>query len=140
MNNPKPLHFLILKILGVLLLAVVVTGFVFVFTGFGDLSSNKFMIGGLMTTLGLFGASVCLSVGFSPELAKMRTRSARYIQNENKDELREIATTSAEIASDAVSTVSRAVQDGLRKTVFCKHCGKEIDADSKFCSHCGKML
>ena len=22
--------------------------------------------------------------------------------------------------------------------IFCKHCGKQIDADSKFCSYCGK--
>ena len=140
MKNQKPLHFLILKIVGFLLLTVVITGIGFVFTGFGDFSSNKFMIGGFMVTAGLFGAAVCLFVGFSPELTKMQTKSAKYIQNENREDLREIATTSAEITSDAVSITARAVQKGLRKTVFCKHCGKEIDADSKFCSHCGKAL
>jgi hypothetical protein len=138
--NQKPLHFLILKIVGFLLLAVVITGIGFVFTGFGDFSSNNFMIGGLMVTFGLFGAALCLFVGFSPELSRMQTKSARYIQNENKDDLKEIAATSAEIASDAVSITARAVREGLRDTIFCKHCGKEIDADSKFCSHCGKML
>ena len=136
--NHKPLHFLILKIVGILLLAVVITGFVFVATGFGDFSSNKFMIGGFMVAFGLFGSVSCLMFGFSPELSKMRTKSARYIQNENKDELKEIATTSAEIASDAVSITARAVREGLRDKIFCKYCGKEIDADSKFCSHCGK--
>ena len=140
MKNQKPLHFLILKIVGFLLLAVAITGFGFVFTGFGDFSSNTFMIGGLMVTAGLFGTALCLSIGFSPELAKMHTKSARYIQNENKDELKEIAATSAEIASDAVSITARAVREGLRDKIFCKYCGKEIDADSKFCSHCGKAL
>lgn len=24
--------------------------------------------------------------------------------------------------------------------MYCKHCGKEIDADSRFCKHCGKSL
>ena len=138
--NHKPLHFLILKIVGFLLLAVAITGFGFVVTGFGDFSSSNFMIGGFMVTAGLFGTALRLFVGFSPELAKMHTKSARYIQNENKDDLKEIAATSAEIASDAVSITARAVQNGLRNTIFCKHCGKEIDADSKFCSHCGKML
>ena len=23
--------------------------------------------------------------------------------------------------------------------MYCKHCGKEIDVDSKFCKHCGGM-
>jgi len=23
-------------------------------------------------------------------------------------------------------------------TIYCKHCGKEIDGDSQFCKHCGK--
>ena len=140
MSNPKPLHFLILKIVGFLLLAVAITGFGFVVTGFGDFSSNNFMIGGFMVTAGLFGAAHCLFVGFSPELAKMQTKSARYIQNENKDDLKEIAATSAKIASDAVSITARAVREGLRDKIFCKYCGKEVDADSKFCSHCGKML
>ena len=136
--NQKPMHFLVFKIVGFVFLTVTVVGIAFVLTGFGDFSSNKFMIGGLMTTFGLFGAVSSLMLGFSPELSKMHTKSARYIQSENKDELKEIATTSAEIASDAVSITARAVQNGLRNTIFCKHCGKEIDADSKFCSHCGK--
>ena len=140
MKNSKPLHFLVLKIIGAVLLCVTVVGFVFVATGFGDFSSNKFMVGSLMATFGLFGTVVCLVTGFAPELSKMQARSARYIQSENKAELKEIASTSAEIASDAVSITAKAVREGLSDTVFCKHCGKEIDADSKFCSHCGKML
>ena len=138
--NQKPMHFLVFKIVGFVFLAVTVVGIAFVLTGFGDFSSNKFMIGGLMTTFGLFGAACGLMIGFSPELSKMRTKSAKYIQSENKEDLRDLARTSAEIASDAVQTISKAAREGLCDKIFCKHCGKEIDADSNFCSHCGKAL
>ena len=63
MKNSKPLHFLVLKIIGAVLLCVTVVGFVFVATGFGDFSSNKFMVGTLMATFGLFGTVVCLVTG-----------------------------------------------------------------------------
>jgi predicted amidophosphoribosyltransferase len=34
------------------------------------------------------------------------------------------------------------VKDGLSddNTIFCKHCGTEIDEDSTFCKKCGKKI
>ena len=137
-NNKKPIHFLVLKILGVVGIALVITAFVLIFKGFGDFETNNFMIGSMllpfsiaMTAIGIFG-------GFKPELAKMRTKSIKYIQQENKDDLADIASGAAEIISGAVTETSRAVKDGLQDSKYCKHCGAQIDADSVFCNKCGK--
>ena len=138
--NKKPLHFFVFKIIGVIGIIAIITGTVLVFTGFGDFESNKFMIGGFMSTVGTMVAFIGIMIGFGPEFAKMRSRSVRYMQEENKDDLSAIANNTAEIISDAVATTTAAVQDGMRKTIFCKYCGKKIDSDAKFCSYCGKEL
>ena len=91
------------------------------------------VIGVMMTALGI-------TIGFGPEIAKARAKTLRYIQEENKDDLTAIANNSAEIMSDAVSKTANAIANGVQKTMFCKHCGARIDADSTFCSRCGKEL
>ena len=136
-KNNKPIHFLIFKILGVLFLFVTVGGFVLVFRGFGDTESNNFMIGALLSTFGLFLTGTFLMIGFRPEITRMSTKSAKYIQQENKEEFIDIVNTSADISSVAVTKTARAIKKGLKDTMFCKHCGAEIDADSKFCNSCG---
>ncbi len=138
MKEIKPTHFLVLKLVGLVAAAVAVTGFVLLITGFGKFESNRFMLGGIMMSFGLVVALPCLLLGFAPELAKLRTRSARYIQDENREDLTELATASAEIASEAIATAAAAARKGLDDTVFCRHCGKRIAADSKFCPSCGK--
>ena len=77
-------------------------------------------------------------LGFRPEITKMATKSAKYIQDENKEDLKDIVDTTADIAGDAITKTTKAIKKGLKDTKFCKHCGAEIDADSKFCSSCGK--
>ena len=138
-KNQKPKHFLIFKILGCVFAVVAVMGFVLVFTGFGDFENNNFMLGGFMSTFGLFLALTFLMLGFKPEMTKMATKSARYIQQENKEELTDIANTTADIAGGAITKTVKAVKNGIKDTKFCKHCGAEIDADSTFCKECGKQ-
>ena len=79
-------------------------------------------------------------IGFRPEMAKLSTKTAKYIQEENKEDLKEIVTTTAEIHSEAVTVTTKAIKEGLKDTMYCKHCGKEVDIDSKFCKHCGGNL
>ena len=136
-KNVKPKYFLVLKIVGFLCIAVAIAGFVFTVTGFGDVESNLFMVGALMVCIGLFAGLSCLISGFSPEFAKIRARKERYIQEQIKDDLTQISTTSAEINEAAITKTTKAVKKGL-KGAYCKECGKEIDADSKFCKACGK--
>ena len=137
----KPIFFLIFKILGALGVGIAIFGIVLAITGFGDFESDNFMIGGILLPVGMMIGVPCLINGFRPEIAKMSTQSTRYIQQENQEDLTAIADTTAEIVEGAVTRTASAVSEGLsQQTVFCKHCGAKIDADSKFCSACGKEL
>ena len=136
--SKKPIFFLIFKIIGVAGVAAAIYGAVLAIRGFGDFESNDFMIGGFLAVIGVFVGISCTVVGFGPEIAKMRAKTTRYIVEENKGDLTAIATNTAEIMSDAVTTTTAAAVDGMRATKFCKHCGEKIDADSKFCPSCGK--
>lgn len=138
MGNKKPKFLLILKILGFVFIGVAIAGAVIAFKGFGDFESNNFMLGGIMSSLGSFAGISCLVVGFMPAMTKGMTKTARYIQEENKEDLKDMANTSAEINSEAITKTARSVKEGLKSTKFCKHCGAEIDSDSVFCSTCGK--
>ena len=134
----KPSVFTILKIVGFCGFAAALLGIILTITGFNDFESNNFMIGGFLATFGFFIGFSCTILGFSPELSKMSVKTQKYIQNENKEDLKEIADTSAEIHAEAVTTIAHAAAEGFsQNTVFCKECGEKIDSDSKFCRHCG---
>ena len=134
----KPVVFLLMKIVGIVGIALAIFGFVLSINGFGDFESNNFMLGIFMPPFGLFIGVSCSLIGFMPEIKKMQTKTLKYVQEENKDDLTEIANTTADIVDDAITQTAKAMKKGLTDTKFCKYCGKEIDADSKFCSHCGK--
>ena len=138
MNRPR--YFWIFKIIGAIGAVATVTGIVLAVTGFGDFESNNFMIGSFVTVIGVMMTAVGITIGFGPEIAKARAKTIRYIQEENKEDLAAIASNGAEIMSDAVSKTANALANGAEKTMFCKHCGAKIDADSTFCSRCGKEL
>lgn len=112
-----------------------------------------------MAMLGLFFALGFATWGFKPQIQKINTNINRHtteyvseelkglsktmigiqkdVQEENKESLTSIASTSADINSEAITKKAKAVKKGLKDTKFCKNCGKEIDADSNFCSKCG---
>ena len=138
MNRPR--YFWIFKIIGVFGAVATVAGIVLAFTGFGNFENNNFMIGSFLAVIGVMMTAVGITIGFGPEIAKARAKTIRYIQEENKEDLTAIANNRAEIMSDAVSTTAGAIVNGVQKTMFCKHCGAKIDADSTFCSRCGKEL
>ena len=142
MSNKKPILFLIFKILAGLFLCVMITGIVLVIVGFGNFESNLFLIGGIMGVFGLFFTFTFAGIGFSPEMTKMSMKTTKYIQQATKDDMQDIASTQAEIHSDAVKTMASAVKEGLDDAnqckMYCKHCGAKIDADSHFCKACGK--
>ena len=125
-----------LKTIGALGIAAAIVGIILVAVGFGS-NGETFMLGGVMTCVGFFVGVSCLFSGFRPEITKLMTKTNRYIQEENKEDLTEMASTGADIASDAITKVTRAVKEGLEESMFCKHCGAKIDADSNFCNRCG---
>lgn len=130
-EKQKPIHFLILKIVGVL---VVAGGVTMLIIGFSSFVIPLFLAGGFCMVFGI----PCLAFGFMPQIAKIKTKSAKYIQEENKEDLTSISSTAADIHSSAVTKTVKAVKEGLKDDIkYCKHCGAAIDADSKFCSKCG---
>ncbi|MBQ7308242.1 MAG: zinc ribbon domain-containing protein [Clostridia bacterium] len=138
MNN-KPKHFKIFKIVGCIGLALAIIGLILTFTGFGNFENNNFMIGAFLFAIGFMMTFVGFINGFSPEIAKMQTQSKKYIQQENKEDLTNIASTTADITKEAVTTTAQAIKQGLaEEKMFCKHCGAQIDIDSVFCNKCGK--
>ena len=86
----------------------------------------------------MFLAVICLVSGFSPEIAKLSTKTQKYIQEENKEDLTDIASAKADISGEAITKVSKSIKKGFKDTKYCKYCGAEIDADSSFCKECGK--
>ena len=112
-KNNKPVHLIILKIAGFLFVAMAVVGAILAVKSFGNHESNKFMIGGIMTVLGVFIGFSCLTYGFTPEFIKMHTKTQKYIQDINKDDLTDIKTADAEIVEQAITKATKAVKKGL---------------------------
>ena len=141
MSNKKPIIFLVLKILAGVFLCVSIVGIVLTATGFGNFEKNHFMIGGFLTAFGIFLTFTCAAIGFMPEMSKFSVKTTKYIQQENKEDMTDIASTNAEIQSNAIKTIASSVKEGFsgeEETKFCKHCGALIDEDSRFCKACGK--
>lgn len=135
----KPKQFLILKIVGFVGLALLIFGIYMAITGFGDFENEgKFMVGIMLTPFALIMTFVGLIMGFKPEIAKMKAKSAKYIQQENKQDLSDIALNIAEINKQAVQETAKAIKTGVEDTKFCRFCGAQIKADSAFCDKCGK--
>ena len=140
-NKSKPPKlFLAIKIVAGILIALGIVLFILSFTMIGsfetEVSSMGLRFGGI--TCFIFGMFF-MFIGFTPSIQKTMIKTQKHILNENKEDLKDIADTQAEVSKDAVKTVANAVKVGLEEEkMFCKHCGKEIDKDSKFCQHCGK--
>ena len=132
MNN-KPKHFLIFKIIGFIGMIIFIIGLILMIKGFGNFESNNYLIGMILFPLGFFVGCSCLIIGFKPEISKIRNKTIKYIQEENKEDIKDITTTTVEIISEAIDEVTK-------ETMYCKHCGKIIEIDSKFCKHCGKNV
>lgn len=142
MDKPKePKHFLVFKIVGFSLLLVGITLIILgcvvfrVKFGDGDMPNFALFVPGLF--ISVFSVP-CLFVGFAPKINKMQIDSVKYMQEFNKGNLSDIANTSADISSDALTQVAKSIKKGVKDSKYCKHCGAEIDADSKFCKECGK--
>ena len=137
----EPKHFLVLRILGFILLAVGITLVVLAWTVLGKPFMDTIEPSFAALVPGSFMAVLSLPViigGFSPKIAKLNAKGAKYIQQETKEDLKDIASTKADIHGEAITKSFKAVKKGLKDTKYCKHCGAEIDADSTFCKECGK--
>ena len=76
--------------------------------------------------------------------AEMEIKTQNDIIKKNEETLKETADISANINKDAVKTIAKSAKEGWtegeKTQIHCKHCGKQIDADSTFCKYCGKTI
>lgn len=71
--------------------------------------------------------------------AKIGIEAKKEIYEENGNDIRAINNMEANYSKDKVKVTARAFKEGFSEgLMFCKHCGAEIDKDSKYCKSCGK--
>jgi len=77
------------------------------------------------------------------DLAKLSATAVgikKQILDENEEVLTDVAHKEAKLNSVKIKSAAKAIKEGLTDTdsIYCKHCGSEIDSDSEFCKKCGK--
>ena len=88
-----------------------------------------------------FNIANMVSPKFRGKMMSRQVKAKKYMMEESRDDIKDIADMSADAGKDAITTVVRAVKDGIsEEKIFCKYCGGEIDSDSVFCKHCGSDL
>lgn len=167
MDNKKPKHFLVLKAIGFTLLAI---GIILIISGIlidvPEMGEDNWFEMSSKKSGTIFGGVACciissavLAAGFRPEISKMMTRSAKYIQEENKEDLKDIVGTTADIAGDAITKTTRAIKKGLQENKedlkdianisaeineeAIKKSAKAVKdgfGNKKFCKHCGAEI
>lgn len=92
------------------------------------------MCGGITFTLLMF-----FSPKFRGKIMSSQIKAQKYAVEESKDDIESISTNMADATKESIEITTKAVKNGLMgETIFCKHCGVKIDADSTFCKFCGK--
>lgn len=87
----------------------------------------------------IFVIAMLVSPKLRGKVLSSQVKSVKYMVDDSKDDIAHISTNMADATREGVKTTARAVREGLvGETVYCKHCGSVIDADSTFCKHCGK--
>ena len=85
--------------------------------------------------------------GIQENIQSATIEAQSNIINEYDDQLRNIASKTADISHDAIKSTASAIASGISsglnnssdvKKIYCKYCGARIDADSTFCKQCGK--
>jgi hypothetical protein len=142
MNKMKePKHFMIFRFVGFLLLfggiTLIILGAVVFRTGRGAGDNAALIVPGIFSCILSIPS---LLIGFATKINKMHIDSIKYIQEENKENIKEIANNSADIVAEPLSKVVKSIKQENKKNKYCKECGASIDLDSKFCKSCGKKL
>lgn len=140
MKNNKPKFFLVLKIVSACMLVI---GVVLVILGTTKFKTEEGLLNPALFAPGIILLSFsipCFVFGFLPEIQKLGVKTIKYMQDANKEDLKDISTQSASIRSEAIKSVSKSIKEGIKDTMYCKECGAVIDVDSKFCKECGKKV
>lgn len=100
-----------------------------------------FILSGLIF---VFVFTMLISPKFRGKIMSRQVKAMKYMVEESKEDFESISTNTANASKEGIKIVNKAKAEGLkagftdRATIYCKHCGAIIDADSKFCKLCGK--
>ena len=87
----------------------------------------------------VFVIAMFISPKFRGKMMSRQIKASKYMMEESKEDIKSISDNMAYATKDGIKTTVGAIKEGLtQKSMFCKHCGSEIDIDSKFCKKCGK--
>ena len=87
----------------------------------------------------VFVIAMIISPKFRGKMMSRQIKAQKYMMDESKEDIKSISDDMAYATKDGIKTTVGAIKEGLTQSnVFCKHCGCEIDEDSKFCKKCGK--
>jgi len=149
----KTTRFLVLKIIGCVGILIAIAGIImFIINLGGEFNAGLFIAGLLMMVLGILSGVPCLFFGFLPRLLAARVATMQQLQQQNIHIIKELSQAAAEAsanmqaAANAPSSIAStpreepAPVDTAMDKMYCKHCGAQIDSDSKFCKACGKEL
>lgn len=71
--------------------------------------------------------------------ADIGINAEKEILDNNEETMEDNVTRKANINKKGIEITANAIKEGLNGSkIYCKHCGKLIDEDSKFCKSCGK--
>ena len=99
-----------------------------------------------------FGGFLLIAVGsflFIPVFTKYGAKYSNYAAKYAKEDLTNLANTSADITGPAVKKIAKSAKEGWedetdiqdgQDTKFCSNCGKRIKKSANFCEHCGTKL
>lgn len=66
-------------------------------------------------------------------------QAQKEILNNNEEDLKNMQTKKANINKESIEITANALKNGFSfSKIYCKYCGTSIDNDSKFCKKCGK--
>lgn len=97
----------------------------------------------------LFTIIMIVSPKARGKMMSRQIKAAKYMLDESEEDLRNMATKSANISKEGISITTKAIKDGFTDNGFdstsssnygyyCKSCGEPIDIDSIYCKKCGK--
>ena len=72
---------------------------------------------------------------FRAKIVGLNVKTAKYVQDENKETLKELSQTSGEMVGAAAQAIKDELNIDFKE---CSSCGKKIPADSEFCNKCGE--
>ena len=75
-------------------------------------------------------------------MSDVSINTQKKVLDKHEDTMRDISTRNAKVRAEGIKVTTSAIREGLTGkssgTMYCKHCGANIDSDSTFCKSCGQ--